>query len=173
MNQFTASNGAIIHRTSAGALALGNYMYLSPVQEVAWREFFQHERDEELGRWRLPENPEYVVYVRGDGVATAVNEASGRNWSAERGDTPNGSILSDAVQAYFAAHPERKPWQDAECGDYWYLEPFDIVYGCVGDRVHSGGLWFTRANVYGTVENVQLDDPRITGARKVWPEDAS
>lgn len=43
MNEYTASNGAIIHRTPDGKLALGNYSQLDALGEQAWREFFQHE----------------------------------------------------------------------------------------------------------------------------------
>lgn len=78
-----------------------------------------------------------------------------------------------ALREYFEAHPERKAWRDADCGESWYLEPFDIVYTCLGNNASPDGLWFSRANVYGQVENIPLDDKRITAGRRIWPEDAS
>lgn len=75
MTEFTASNGITIatHRKDP-ALGFGIYLsdgcssldnsfdHLNGGEMQALREFFEHERDEALGRWRWPENPDCVVY---------------------------------------------------------------------------------------------------------------
>lgn len=178
MKTFTSSHGVEVRETAAW-IEVGELAQRMDITKIAaLREFFQAERDEELGRWRWPENPNVVVYPDADGPSrsvTIVFEETGgvvigmrERFLASVAD--EGHESRKAARAYFEAHPESKPWHNAECGDSWYLEPFGIVYACVGDRNHSTGLWFTRANVYGAVENVQLTDPRITDARKVWPE---
>ena len=188
MNEFTASNGIPVQiyfdghgpilqvkntdGTYPAAIAAGDHI-------DALREFFRAEEDDRLGRWRWPENPDLYVhaYSRDEGVV--VHERTTETYSYDRSaieglrSVDTASDFARAARAYFDAHPEPKPWHDAKCGDYWYLEPFDIVYSCVGNEGTKDGLWFTRANVYGVVENVPLTDPRITRGRKVWPEATS
>ena len=83
------------------------------------RAHLQAERDEQLGRWRDPENPNIVVYPRPDDddedgrCVSLVDESSGEYWlSWER------IAIYDSSARYFAAHPtpkpEPKPWEDAE-----------------------------------------------------------
>lgn len=98
----------------------------------ALREFFQHERDEELGRWRWLENPDYVVYPlpSPDGrvhIVEVFSERFGqsvqyprdyfRSTICSRNSSPEALAASD----YFAAHPEPKPWHDAKPGESWVL----------------------------------------------------
>ena len=76
------------------------------------RAFFQAERDEELGRWRDPENPDYVVYPLADGTVMIFNEQSQyRGFWSRKGtreyELKGGS--ADVARRYFAAHPEPKP----------------------------------------------------------------
>jgi len=180
VNDFTASNGIAVWSetqslTGRRAFYIGDRLAVVLYQDeaVAFIEALDHERDVELGRWRWPENPDYVVYP-GIESANVVCETDGFSMVLDRWESDaNPAATSSAwraARAYFDAHPEPKPWHDAECGESWYLEPYGIVYTCVGDRGHSTGLWFTRANVYGKVENLQLDDARITAGRRIYPE---
>lgn len=176
MNTFEASNGMLVrrdHNEDVNAIdreSGGLSVFMADGTALALREFFQHERDEELGRWRWPENPSYVVYERGDGVASSFSEASGRNWSATRGEVPTGSILSAALVAYFEAHPERKPWEDAKTGEVWALKTAD------GREEAYAVMWVRESDVVFENNNWRypLDSDQIKSARRIWPEgDAS
>lgn len=150
---------------------------LTPAGVAALREFFQHERDEELGRWRWPENPEYVVYKARAGErvpdarhVTVSNESNGdAAWLFEvesGGVSGGGSWARDAARAYFAAHPESKPWHDARHLSLWVL----TLDGCASPEVY-----IRRGEVFRPVNNesrVSIDgrDALITGARRIWPE---
>ena len=97
-----------IHLSRAG---YGNGTYTLETTE-ALRAFFQAERDEELGRWRDPENPDYVVYPLADGTVMIFNEQSQyREFWSRKGtreyELKGGS--ADVARRYFAAHPEPKP----------------------------------------------------------------
>ena len=97
-----------IHLSRAG---YGNGIYTLETTE-ALRAFFQAERDETLGRWRDPENPDYVVYPLADGTVMIFNEQSRyREFWSRKGtreyELKGGS--ADVARRYFAAHPEPKP----------------------------------------------------------------
>ena len=74
------------------------------------RAFFQAERDDALGRWRDPENPNVVVYPclnQDDGYGRVV-------WVLDEAEMVSGTVLDDrhshsSASRYFAAHPEPKP----------------------------------------------------------------
>jgi hypothetical protein len=193
MHDFTASNGTAIEVNSLDPDRLVIHpsrvsatLMIHPPEVAALREFFRAEEDERLGRWRWPENPDYVVYSGFDDsdrdAARVLHEPSLGKVIVARGEVARRRGVWDeevtnphwhAARAYFDAHPEPKPWHDAKCGESWHLEPFSVVY-TVMDGTRPGkprGLWFTRANVYGAVENVDLDDYRIISARRIWPAD--
>lgn len=138
---FTASNGVEIEKGTEGHLlmppaAIG----LGMDSQQALREFFQHERDEQLGRWRWPEDPRYIVKPVDEHVVCVVNEEEfwdrphGRQ--GERGqlrfrdvrECKTDAPLSDtaarykqAAWAFWQAHPELMPmpWHDAKPGELW------------------------------------------------------
>lgn len=86
------------------------------------REFFQDERDKELGRWRSPENPSYVVYELTRDRVRVVDEVTGLVNDINRDTNPTRSDHSPEVaKAYFDAHPVKKPWHDAKPGDTWVI----------------------------------------------------
>lgn len=87
---------------------------------TALAEHFQAARDTELGRWRWPEYPEYVVYPEADPDSVLVfDEATGANWKVDRALNQAGNYLHAAARAYWAAHPEPKPWHSAKPGEVW------------------------------------------------------
>ena len=80
---------------------------------VALREFFQHERDEELGRWRDPDNPRLTVYPT-EGYETdeitILDDVDAETYTITRAraERSQGGWWHDTAKAYFEAHPERK-----------------------------------------------------------------
>jgi hypothetical protein len=96
------------------------------------REYFQHEKDEELGRWRWPDNPDYLVYriIDNQGNDTdkvrVAMEATGNSVGAYcRDDGISCSGTGDAARAYFESHPEIKPWHKAKLGEVWEIRLAD------------------------------------------------
>ena len=134
------------------------------------RAFFQAERDDALGRWRDPENPNVVVYPVPD-----QNDGYGRVvWVLDEAEMVSRTVLDDREQIalpgparrYFEAHPqpepEPKPWEEAKPGEVWVLtrwgtaEPFLVT-----------GSEFITADLAVIVD---LDDDSITAGRRIWPE---
>lgn len=135
----------------------------------ALREFFQHERDQELGRWRWPEYPEYVVHphpVSSDEVL--VRSERGGEERVWRGEERPGNYLHDAARAYFAAHPEPKPWHEAMPGEVWVVRVTDEDLVMTVHESEYGGLRFRRNDRHGTI--YALDTPSIREGRRIWPE---
>lgn len=180
MTEYTASNGyTILARENATVDWWSSDRRHTGIIQVfthsqvwqALREFFQHERDEELGRWRWPENPQYVVYPRGDSGVHVLDEGSGigsARFIHLNGDPDNPTAEYQAAYAYFEAHPERKPWEDAKPGEAW-----EITYTTlVGPDVTKVAIRTDR-NMWATdVLEMELNHA-ITSARRIWPEDAS
>lgn len=141
----------------------------------ALREFFQHERDQELGRWRWPENPDYVVYLDRtrrfvhQPAVLVVNERDGGQAYVSRdgelsafGVGARDGSLEHAANAFFAAHPESKPWADAKDGEVWLLM-----------FPNSTQAWFVNGGYFQnvrTLTNINKTDPGITAGRRIWPE---
>jgi len=113
---FTASNGTKIETSEKyGGLEVTSsedFDYLLQKHVDALREWFQAERDEELGWWRA--SPEFVVkprashHVIGPRSVNVLNERLGITkpvWEVEESRSEYGI----AARAYFDAHPEPKP----------------------------------------------------------------
>lgn len=130
MTEFTASNGARIEELSNGTLVLTGGILdprieLSPGMASGMREFFQHEGDADRGRWRWPENPDWVA-IEGEEryygrTVVLVNERTlERFWLNDLvlKTAPGASIDKKAARAFFEAHPEPEPeprdWADAQ-----------------------------------------------------------
>lgn len=151
------------YRDSFTNLVVGGIAIPSSI-EADLHEFFQAERDKELGRWRWPENPDYVAYADDDGDVVVLNEGTGASYSlTTRRDVtkrnPNHPATK-AAQAYFEAHPEPKPWDAAKEGEVWIVTPFNstaaypAIFQADMFRDH-GGSW-------------RAED--IADARRIWPE---
>lgn len=142
MSEFTASNGVRIVLTNSGAMfhspgdswpnPLPHTVFANADVAAALREFYQAERDEELGRWRYPDDRDYVVYPVGSGeVVHVLNEKAGVSGQYERAEVNKvfggefletaDPVYSRAARDYFDAHPVRKPWEDAKDGEVWML----------------------------------------------------
>lgn len=130
MSDFKASNGCEIGVSDSGGLRVFGSIIrtvLTPSEADALREFFQHERDEQLGRWRWPENPNYVVYPC-DEFVRVMNEKEAEAIAVLGPDDDRQPAQSEfdefrvAVNAYFDAHPQLMPWHDAKPGEVWVLK---------------------------------------------------
>ncbi|GGH33977.1 hypothetical protein [Microbacterium album] len=170
MNEFKASNGVAVRLVSAGLEAQVDngigVIHLALDRTAALREFFLHERDEQLGRWRWPENPDYVVYPREERRVRVIHEPTGDFADSVRGTTIPGPV-KDAARAYFDAHPEPKPWRDAKPGEVWVVTKDDTegeFAAVVSDPVVTGRTSFDAAAI-----SFPVTDLRITAARRIWP----
>lgn len=115
----------------------------------AMQEWMQHRRDIELGRWRDPAAPHRVVYPKGRPhpeyrrYVRVVDELTGlqREW------TDNDAVECPTARAWFAAHPEQRPWEDAKAGSFWNLTPTSstalhaIAHGDGTFTDHNGASW--------------------------------
>ena len=165
MNLYTASNGVGLTITRDRTVRWRPGIPANLVSS-ALREYFQAERDEELGRWRDHKNLDMVCYpVAYDLDAVLVMyEGDMTRYYATRTDWERirPHYVSETAGRYFAAHPEPKPWDDAEEGDIWVL----TRYGAEEPFFVTGGE-FTSTDLAVATD---LDDPRITDGRRIWPE---
>ncbi|MEI3845356.1 MULTISPECIES: hypothetical protein [unclassified Microbacterium] len=150
---------------------------------VALREFYQAERDEELGRWRWPENPDYVVYpviqaaheiAFGQELSVMVfHEPTGVLKGYCRAEDQGGDLTREypgAARAYFDAHPERNPWEGAKEGEVWAITVEHAAVraeydGMIAVTVDRGDFVATTG-----LMRIDLHDSQITAARRIWPE---
>lgn len=157
-----------LHMDNVGriyGLPTGDFVYERDI--AALRGFFLQERDEQLGRWRWPENPDYVVYP--DGTSRrVVKESNGTNMSVslfdrERMETYLDSYVGAAL-AYDAAHPEPKPWEvDPKFGDAWAFKSADSDRELLAVwRATNGGelRWAATDGLVNLAE--------FSSGRKVW-----
>ena len=133
----------------------------------ALRAFFQAERDQDLGWWRDPEEPYWVVspYNRNANAAIVYNERTRFTcfWQRRTAETSSGTSSAVRVaKRYFAAHPEPKPWEEAKAGEVWIL----TRYGAEEPFFVTGGE-FTSTDLAVATD---LDDDSITAGRRIWPE---
>lgn len=150
----------------------GGRFILTPSQWEALSALALAERDEALGRWRWPENPDYVVYPEsgnhGDGL-NVLHEPTAYTtffYPADLKISHGGGAYASAAHAYFAAHPEPKPWHDAKPGEVWVLtvDSQEFPWG-VGAGVDLGKFIYA-----GGESNIPLTWHEITAGRRIWPE---
>lgn len=172
MDKFTASNGyTVVH--GGGWLSIRNTAdeprhEINMFSTAALREFFQAEKDAELGRWRWPDNPDYVVYK--DGTSRRViRESSGSFMQVSLHDRKVMTTYLDsyvgAARAYDEAHPERKPWRDAKEGEVWIVTPSKAY--TLGEQanypaIFQAGMFRDHGGSWGAED--------LTAARRIWPE---
>ena len=140
------------------------------------RAHLQAERDQELGWWRDPEEPDWVVrpHEYDNDTAIVYNERTRYTGyphrSAAEADSGNSSFIRVAKR-YFATHPDeepRKPRHDAKAGEYWLvtLEGADPIPTTVGNYCEN--LYF----VVGDDDYYcPTNDHRIQNAVRLTPED--
>lgn len=157
---FKAASGREVRPNEDGSIMFGRAIgYLQREAVIDAEEYFQAKRDAELGWWRWPENPNYIVRPLA-GQALVINERTGRSHVFGRDDDSGEWALADAAEAYFKAHPEPKPWHDAKPGEVW------LINDSMSALVTDGGLFlFSDRSAVGA--------EHIRTARRVWPEDAA
>lgn len=180
MDKFEASNGFTVRAESritgdrrivfeAGEVA--GVVEMTGAQMKALIETLDAERDEELGRWRYPEDHEWIVYPDGEdqlGNRHVITfwEKNGRRDSVYEDAIP-GTVWGIVARAYFEAHPERKPWEDAKHGEVWLIAVGgDAELPMVVDRETTSFPRFMEpigAMSYGPQAG-------ITAARRIYPE---
>lgn len=148
--KFVSSNGIPVIEKGWGlsftqGVDLGTLTGVSEDQANALREFFQHERDLELGRWRWPENAAIVAWESrrsNEKEVTVLDEGTGYVGYFSRGHVAdvvlNEGALRRAARAYFAAHPEPKPlpsephtaWVDKYGTDIWWVDGLGVLRCC-------------------------------------------
>lgn len=134
---FTASIGVVLD--AFGGWVTDNCTKVStPAQDhEARKEFYLHERDKELGRWRDPERPNRTVAFKEihiDGsdergrFAVVYDEQTMTSfgyWEHSRyipfGARETEVDWAGTLERFFAAHPEPRPWHDAKPGEVWVL----------------------------------------------------
>lgn len=175
MNErFKASNGVEVWRDKKDSLMTNNWVSSDSVgaeDAEGLREFFQHERDQELARWRWPANRDYVVYharnVNGDHKVMRESDGHGMLWGRDMEPAPHSSDgLESAARAYFDAHPERKPWEHANNEDIWALTigPNEKIY-----QFDSTNRFFDQVGS-GFTKGISANSRGITAGRRIWPE---
>lgn len=172
MTEFTASNGVVVVPGKSSdepvVLVAGRLSLWEAETVTALREYFQHQRDEELGRWRWPDNPDVVVYharnVNGDHKVLNEPDGHGLLWGRDMEPAPASSdVLESAARAYFDSRPEPKPWHEAKTGEGWVLTIDGHEQIATVDQM----LDFSTASE--TLVNGTEDMSRITAARRIWP----
>lgn len=185
MEKFTSSTGLVVSLDASGIRVKNpadQWDFGSPNDAVqAMREFFLHERDQELGRWRF--NAYLTVYEAENhqpgNRARAVNvldERTGRLHMRHEGQAAwreTNPELSEAAAAYFAAHPEPKPWHEAKHNEIWVLQ----IKDCHAPEPYRFAQDTTCADscVFRPVSNpkrVFFDSrsPMIVDAHRIYPE---
>ncbi len=174
---FTASNGIKLEITDDGGVFTHDsraYVMASVTGVEALREYFQHERDRELGRWRDPDNRDLVVYRmpeldydEGGRAVRVMDETSGEAvtyWENRRLDWENKEER-EAADRYFKAHPEPRPWEEAEPGEIWELtEPEGLKQLWVKtDRELWRSIHLTKSVLY--------NGKNAADGRRIWPEE--
>lgn len=173
---FTASNGVKLDGYGGLTSAPLSEGRLEERAHEARKEFYQHLRDKELSRWRWPENPNYVVYAletpghTGSDYreCTVVDERRGLRQEFGS-DLPqcHGGEFREAARAYFAAHPDPKPWHDAKDGQLWLIRFSDFPEVDVSALV-KGGRFVYNDHCHAGIAST--DDATLVAARRIWPE---
>lgn len=153
--------------------------YLDAGSVMDAEEYFQAKHDEDLGRWRWPENPDYVVYPIGHySGCTALCESTGvsKTYITRDSVVGDGSYLAPAARAFLEAHPVRTLWDDAKVGEIWAVtlngreEPCRVIQANLSTEA-EGGIAFLPVDAHG--RTWFRPSHLVTAARRVWPEVAS
>lgn len=176
MDKFVARSGREVKAgREDGSLVFGKVNgYLGRDEVFDAEEYFQAKRDEELGRWRWPENPDWVARevdrsYEGRRCVEVMNERTFHvNVYNDRVLEGGADIRHRAARAFFEAHPESKPWHDAKPGEVWLLTVDGYEAHFVAD-----GKEFNGTNEFGRFICCAHDDEDITAGRRIYPGDAS
>lgn len=165
---FTASNG--VELTDHGHIPVP-WNHTEDQIHAARIEFYRHLEDQRLGRWRDPEEPDYVVYSRNEKRVVVVDERTGSQGTFVRSEFPGLGAGADVARRYFRRHPEPKPWHDAKPGEVWVLKlrPRSITIGESPETPFTLGKGDCFKHPDYLVTPARTDDGIIAGHR-IYPE---
>lgn len=180
MSTFIASNGVKIEVLEEGGISCSTGRESDELLP-ALREYFQAKRDQELGRWRDPESPDFVCYPDegfGPDNVIVLDEKLGLAWQYSRSSKVSETSVMRPIQQsarrYFEAHPkpELKPWEDAQKGEVWLLSSEGEEHAWTVQESGYGYLVFCRyLPSTKTVYTQLINDSNITAGRRIWPEE--
>ena len=121
-------------------------------------------RDDDLGRWRSKDHPEYVIYPHGDFV-WVLNEVNPGlvNYPSRPRDT-NESPYAAVAREYFDSIEPPKPWLAAKPGEVWELTSRGSTEAWIVERKDNRYCFF------GDGFYMPLDNSIITAGRRIYPE---
>lgn len=168
---FTASNGEPVFFNGEGVFPVHTGdCFLVDEAVQALREYFLAERDKELGRWRDPEDGDVVVYRNPEkgGAIIVKDERTGNTTPWHRGlmnqTLPSNYGNHETANRYFEAHPEKKPWHDAEPGEWWDVTVKGVTYRTLVD-LQKDFTYLPGGDTY--LKYFSIDDPSITVGHKL------
>lgn len=175
MGEFVAASGrkVSVGRDGSVRFVVANG-YLSREAAYDAEEFFQARRDDELGRWRNPLDPQYVVYPDKADRVTVADENQGTHVVYTRAEVvgrPRDVLTARgrAAEAYFKSHPVREPWHDANAGEFWTVTHTTEVETCRVDDV-NGTLRFVGVEGRGLSVSMPVTHHSITAAVRLVAE---
>lgn len=156
----TSNGGLRINKPGMGYASGHEPQTLVAGRVESLREYFRDERDRELGVWRWgnESGKQYLVRKLGYGDKFRVvreEHYEQLDWAPEQYNSiaHSGNDMVKAIQAYREAHPEKKPWLDANPGEVWVV---DFEAGVTEAVVVPPSGW-----VKGLA---------VVAARRIWPE---
>ena len=174
MNDYVVDNGVVLTGTDDGSIRWHPGISQRRASE-ALREYFQVERDEELGRLRDPEYPHFVWYPLDNEPdrVRVVDENKGEMYEWSRAGLSELSVGVAAMESYQSSrrycelHTETKPepWELAKPGEIWVLTSYgdSAVFRCGSVGLYALGS--------GTPLDQMLIKNAITEAKRIWPEE--
>jgi len=180
MTRFATSNGVVIDHSilpnpPAPRDNIPLIVNVSERESDALAELFRSRDDNRLGRWRSPENADFVVYGDQDeNHIRVVNEIDGENITFARDFVnPCGSTFAQVALAFFEAHPESKPWHKAQQGEVWVVTrptTYDWETPTTVRTVTSSRRF---ADVSSLRPAFDVTSSEIVAAERIWPKDAA
>ena len=169
---WTVQESGECHKTVDVRDKHGKYVkWIGPTFLETLREYFQNERDTELGRTRWPENPDYVIYrdTKYDGYGYGrrvhvLHEPSGISWIVwEQLPVKRHCVSVVAAKWYFEEGPGKieRPWENAKAGEVWRLTVDGKEGNYLAEVPPSGTPYF-----HGGTSSCFAGNERITAGRK-------
>ena len=177
MDEFKAASGRVVKPQSDGSIRFDHANgYLAPQAAFDAEEYFRAKRDEELGRWRWPINPDVVAQELNGALVRIWNERTGNYSDYKTQDGTRFSVgkrgFDGAAAAYFEAHPAPKPWHDAQAGEFWTITHAGEDETCRVDD-ENGTLRFVGVSGWDTSVSMPITHHSITTAVRMVAEAAA